>query len=164
MLLLVKTYGLRAGEVVRLRLQDIDWRRDQIYIQQSKTRTDLWLPLTSAVGEALLDYLRHGRPKTSLREVFLRCRAPAGRFVRGSSLTTVVNRRLKSAGIQAEGKHGPHALRYARAVELLRASVPLKSIGDILGHRSAESTETYLKLATEDLRSISLEVPLGARV
>ena len=76
----------------------------------------------------------------------------------------MMNRRLKSAGIQVEGKHGPHALRYARAVELLRASVPLKSIGDILGHRSAASTETYLKLATEDLRSIALEVPLGARL
>jgi integrase/recombinase XerD len=163
-LLLIKTYGLRAGEVVRLRLQDIDWRQDQIHIQQSKTRADLWLPLTPAVGDALLGYLRHGRPKTSLREVFLRCRAPAGGFVRGSSLTTVVNRRLKSAGIQAEGKHGAHALCYARAVELLRASVPLKSIGDILGHRSAEFTQTYLKLATEDLRSISLEIPLGARM
>ena len=164
MLLLVKTYGLRAGEVVRLRLQDIEWRRDQIHIQQSKSRADLWLPLTAAVGEALLDYLRHARPKTQFRQVFLRCRAPAGGFARGSSLTTVMNRRLKSAGIRVEGKHGPHALRYARAVELLRASVPLKSIGDILGHRSAESTETYLKLATEDLRSIALEVPLGARL
>jgi site-specific recombinase XerD len=164
MFLLVKTYGLRAGEVVRLRLQDIDWRRDQIHIQQSKTRADLWLPLTPAVGEALLDYLRHGRPHTSLREVFVRCRAPAGRFVRGSSLTAVVNRRLKGAGIEVDGKHGPHALRYARAVELLRASVSLKTIGDILGHRSAESTEIYLKLATEDLRSIALEVPVGARL
>lgn len=164
MLLLVKTYGLRAGEVVRLRLQDIDWRRDQIHIQQSKTHADLWLPLTPAVGEALLDYLRHGRPQSSLRDVFLRCRAPAGRFVRGSSLTAVVNRRLKGAGIVVEGKHGPHALRYARAVELLRASVSLKTIGDILGHRSAESTEIYLKLATEDLRSIALEVPVGARL
>jgi integrase/recombinase XerD len=162
-LLLIKTYGLRAGEVVRLRLQDIDWRHDQIHIQQSKTRADLWLPLTPAVGEALLDYLRHGRPKTQLREVFLRSHAPAGGFVRGASLYAVLNRRLKRAGIEVQGKHGPHALRYARAVELLRASVPLKSIGDILGHRSAESTEIYLKLATEDLRSISLEVPLGAR-
>lgn len=164
MLLLIKTYGLRAGEVVRLRLQDIDWRRDQIHIQQSKTRADLWLPLTAAVGEALLDYLRYGRLKSRSREVFLRMSAPSGPFTRGSSLYSVLERRLQKAGIQVEGKRGPHALRYARAVELLRASVPLKSIGDILGHRSAESTEIYLKLATEDLRSIALELPLGARL
>ena len=63
-LLLIQTYGLRAGEVVRLRLRDIDWRRDQIHIQQSKTRADLWLPLMPEVGEALLDYLRYGRPKS----------------------------------------------------------------------------------------------------
>lgn len=162
-LLLIKTYGLRAGEVVRLRLEDINWRRDQIRLWQSKTRADLWLPLTPAVGEALLDYLRNGRPQGGWREVFLRAQAPCGPFVRGSSLYSVMNRRLKRAGIQAEGKHGPHALRYARAVELLRASVPLKSIGDILGHRSAESTQIYLKLATEDLRSIALEIPVGAR-
>jgi site-specific recombinase XerD len=164
MLLLIKTYGLRAGEVVRLRLRDIDWRRDQIHIRQSKTRADLWLPLTAEVGEALLDYLRDGRPKGRWREVFLRMCAPCGPFTRGSSLYSVLERRLQRADIQVEGKRGPHALRYARAVELLRASVPLKSIGDILGHRSAESTEIYLKLATEDLRSIALELPLGARL
>lgn len=162
-LLLIKTYGLRAGEVVRLRLEDINWRHDQIRVRQSKTRADLWLPLTPAVGEALLDYLRNGRPRGGWREVFLRAQAPCGPFARGSSLYSVMNRRLKRAGIQAEGKHGPHALRYARAVELLRASVPLKSIGDILGHRSSESTQVYLKLATEDLRSIALEIPVGAQ-
>ncbi len=158
-LLLLKTYGLRAGEVVRLRLQDIDWRHDRLHIQQSKTRAALWLPLLPAVGEALLDYLRHGRPATSRREVFLRCHAPAGPFARGSSLHAVLRRRLEQAGITVAGRHGPHALRYARAVALLRAGVPLKAIGDLLGHRSAASTEIYLKLATEDLRAVALEVP-----
>jgi integrase len=145
-------------------LQDIDWRRDRIHIQQSKTRADLWLPLTAEVGEALLDYLRDGRTKSHWREVFLRMCAPCGPFTCHSGLYSVLQRRLQRAGIRVEGKRGPHALRYSRAVELLRASVPLKSIGDILGHRSAQSTEIYLKLATEDLRSIALELPLGARL
>jgi len=162
-LLLIKTYGLRAGEVVRLRLPDIDWRRDRLHIQQSKTRAALWLPLMPAVGEALLDYLRHGRPASPRREVFLRCHAPVGPFGRGSSLHGVLTRRLAQAGIAVAGRHGPHALRYARAGELLRAAVPLKAIGDLLGHRSARSTEIYLKLATDDLRAIALEVPGGAR-
>ena len=161
-LLLLQTYGLRAGEVVRLRLQDIDWRRNQIYIRQSKTGADLWLPLMPAVGNALVEYLRHGRPASPSREVFLKLRAPRGPFMRGSALYSVLNRRLKAGGIEVEGRRGPHALRYARAVELLRASTSLKSIGDLLGHRSATSTEVYLKLSTEDLRSISLDVPAGA--
>jgi len=163
MLLLVATYGLRAGEVVRMKLEDIDWRQEQIKVKESKTGADLLLPLMPEVGEAILNYLRRGRPKTHLREVFIRSRAPRGSFTCGSSLYTVFQRRIQQAGIKPEGKHGPHAIRYARATSLLRASVPLKSISDLLGHRSAASTEVYLKLATEDLRSVALDVP-GERV
>jgi site-specific recombinase XerD len=159
MLLLVATYGLRAGEVVRMKLEDIDWRREQIRLKQSKTRAELLLPLTQEVGEAILNYLRRGRPKTHLREVFIRSRAPHGPFTCGSSLYTVFQRRIRQAGIQPEGRRGPHAIRYARATSLLRASVPLKSISDLLGHRSTASTGVYLKLATEDLRSVALDVP-----
>ena len=159
MLLLVVTYGLRAGEVVRLKLEDINWRRDQLRIKQSKTGTDLLLPLMPAVGQAILNYLRKGRPQTSLREVFIKVKAPLGPFARGSSLYTVFSRRIRQAGIKTEGKRGPHAIRYARAMSLLRANVSLKSIGDVLGHRSSAATQVYLKLATEDLRSVALAVP-----
>ena len=159
MLLLIATYGLRAGEVVRMKLEDIDWRREQIRLKQSKTRADLLLPLMPEVGQAVLDYLRRGRPKTHLREIFIRARAPHGPFACGSSLYTVFRRRIQQAGIQPEGKRGPHAIRYARATGLLRANVSLKSISDLLGHRSATSTGVYLKLATEDLRSVALDVP-----
>ena len=70
-----------------------------------------------------------------------------------------ISRRLSAAGVEPSGKHGPHIFRHARAVDLLRASVPQKIIGDLLGHRSAESTIPYLKLATGDLRAIALDVP-----
>jgi integrase/recombinase XerD len=159
MLLLVAKYGLRAGEVVRLTLDDINWRREHIKVTQSKTGADLLLPLMPEIGQAILQYLRRGRPQTQLREVFIRVRAPHGPFARGSSLYAVFRRRIRQAGIKAEGKCGPHAIRYARAISLLRASVPLKSIGDVLGHRSAASTQVYLKLATEDLRSVAVAVP-----
>ena len=159
MLLLIATYGLRAGEVVRMKLEDINWRREQIRLKQSKTRADLLLPLMPEVGQAVLGYLRRGRPKTHLREIFIRARAPHGSFTCGSSLYTVFQRRIQQAGIQPEGKRGPHSIRYARATGLLRASVPLKSISDLLGHRSTASTGAYLKLATEDLRSVALDVP-----
>ena len=115
--------------------------------------------LMPAVGQAILNYLRNGRPQTSLREVFIKVKAPLGPFARGSSLYTVFSRRIRQAGIQTEGKRGPHAIRYARAMSLLRANVSLKSIGDVLGHRSSAATQVYLQLATEDLRSVALAVP-----
>lgn len=158
-LLLLATYGLRAGEITRLRLGDIDWRREQFRITQSKTGRSSQLPLMVPVGEAILEYLRNGRPKSEHREVFLHVRAPHRPFSRGSSLTALVYRHLRRAGIVVVGKHGPHAFRYTRAVSLLRAAVPLKAISDLLGHRSSSSTDSYLKLATDDLRDVGLEVP-----
>jgi len=158
-LMLLSTYGLRAGEVVRLRLDDIDWRADRLRVRQSKSGVESFLPLLPPVGEALLNYLRRGRPQTDVREVFLRVRAPHGAFPWGGSLHTIIHRRLKQAGIEVKGRHGAHAFRFARAVSLLNAAVPLKSIGDLLGHRSAESTEIYLRLTTEDLRAISIDLP-----
>ncbi len=158
-LTLLATYGLRAGEVAQLRLDDIDWRAEKLYVRQTKTGNELFLPLVRAVGDALLNYLRRGRPQTELREVFLHARAPLGPFRGGSSLHGVVAHRLKEAGIQVEGRHGPHAFRFARAGSLLRGTVPVKIIGDLLGHRSAESTEVYLRLATDDLRAVSIDLP-----
>jgi integrase/recombinase XerD len=98
-LMLLATYGLRAGEVVRLRLGDIDCRAGKIHIQQSKTGKELFLPLLPAAGEALLNYLRRGRPQTELREVFLRVQAPLGAFSSDSSLHAVIQHRIKQAGI-----------------------------------------------------------------
>lgn len=158
-LLLLATYGLRAGEITRLRLEDIDWRRERFRITQSKTGRATQLPLMGPVGDAILDYLRHGRPVGEHREVFLRQRAPYSPFVCGSSLGSIVHRRLRQASITVTGRHGAHAFRYARAVSLLRGAVPLKAISDLLGHSSASSTDVYLKLATDDLRDVGLELP-----
>ena len=156
--MLLATYGLRAGEIVRLRLDDIDWRTDRLHIRHSKTGSHSVLPLLPAVGAALLAYLRRGRPRTNVREVFVRAHAPYQGFDSGSTLYTPIRRRLDQAGVQTVGKRGPHAFRHARAVSLLRSGVPPKIIGDVLGHRSAASTTPYLKLATEELRGVALEV------
>lgn len=155
-LLLLATYGLRSGEVRHLAIEDIDWRSDCLRVRHSKTGACSSLPLMPQVGEALLDYLRHGRPKTQRREVFMRSRAPY-RPLR--NLHGEIHRRLLAAGVKPPGKSGPHIFRHARAVAMLRASVPQKIIGDVLGHRSTEATIPYLKLATEDLRTIALDVP-----
>ncbi|MGH9630447.1 MAG: site-specific integrase [Bryobacteraceae bacterium] len=163
MLLMLATYGLRSGEVLRLRLEDIDWREERLRIRQSKTGVESFLPLVPPVGEALLKYLKDGRPETDRREVFLRVRAPFTSLAGGGSLAGIVVRRLRESGIEVKGRHGAHAFRFARALSMLRASVSPKWIGDVLGHRSSSSTQTYLRLATEDLRALSLEIPGGRR-
>jgi integrase/recombinase XerD len=163
-LMLLSTYGLRAGEITGLRLEDVDWRRDIIHIRHKKTGAVSDLPLLPATaGEALLRYLQKSRPQTHFREVFIRCCAPYSPFKAGSNLNRMVRRRLESAGVISTGKHGLHAFRHGRAVSLLRAMVPVKEIGDLLGHRSAESTLVYLKLATEDLRAVAMEIPGAVR-
>lgn len=158
-LMLLANYGIRAGEVTRLRLDDVDWRKEVIRIRQTKTGVTSYLPLLAEVGEAILRYLQKSRPKTSFREIFIRTRAPYRPFESGSSLYTPIRRRIDAAGVPEEGKRGPHAFRHARAVSMIRASVSLKEIGDVLGHRASDSTLVYLKLATDDLRAIALEIP-----
>ena len=160
-LTLLATYGLRAGEIVRLRLDDIEWRREVLRVRHSKTGTHSELPLLREPGEALLRYLERARPPSSYREVFLRVHAPHRPFKCGSILNCVTSARLRAAGISPQGRKGPHAFRHARAVSLLRSGVPLKIIGDVLGHTSAQATGEYLKLATEDLRNVGLELPSG---
>lgn len=158
-LMLLATYGLRAGEVTSLRLSNIDWRNERLRIRHSKTGGHLELPLFPRVGNAILDYLQKGRPKTEAREVFIRTCAPYRGLRNGSVLHRILHKRLVAAGVSPRGKRGPHAFRHGVAVSMLRAAVPAKEIGDVLGHRSAASTIPYLKLATEDLRHVALEIP-----
>lgn len=158
-LMLLTTYGLRAGEIVALRLDDFDWNKEVLRVQHSKTGTYSEFPLLREPGEAVLSYLQESRPQNSYREIFIRLQAPYRPYKSGSVLNCVIATRLREAGIVSQGKKGPHALRHARAVSLLRAGVPLKTIGDVLGHRSEKSTAVYLKLGTEGLRAVGLDLP-----
>jgi integrase/recombinase XerD len=157
---LLTTYGLRGGEITKLKLEDIDWRNNVLRICHSKTFAHSELPLLPEPSEAVLDYLRHERPKTQRREVFLRIKAPFCRLT-VTALHAVLSRYIKAARVKPLGKRGPHAFRHARAVSLLRNKVPLKVIGDVFGHRAPRSAMAYLKLATEDLRAIALDIPTG---
>ena len=156
--MLLTTYGLRAGEIKALCLADIDWRHERLHIRHTKTGAHSALPLLRGPADALLDYLRHGRPATTARAVFLRSQAPYRPL---TNLQAVVTRRLAAVGVVPAGKRGAHLLRHSRAVSLLRGGVSLKVIGDVLGHRSERSTVPYLKLATEDLRTVALDLPAG---
>ena len=160
-LTLLATYGLRAGEILRLRLSDIDWRHERLRIRHTKTGAQSELPLLPGPAAAILNYLKCGRPATTLREVFLRARAPYRAITSPCTLRRLVTRKLQDVDVVLTGKRGSHVFRHSRAVSLLRNGVPIKVIGDLLEHRSERSTGAYLKLATEDLRSVALDLPAG---
>lgn len=158
-LMLLSTYGMRAGEIAGLCLSDIDWRHERLRVRHSKTGACSELPLLRAPADALLDYLKHARPETAHREVFLRTQAPYRPLRRGGAIYSTVRRRLEAVGVTLTGKRGPHVFRHSRAVSLLDGGIPIKVIGDVLGHRSEQSTAVYLKLATADLRAVALQAP-----
>ena len=158
MLFLVAAYGLRVGEVAALRLDHIHWRAGRLRVPCRKVDHPLVLPLTDSVASTLLDYLREGRPADApSRELFLRSRAPAGPLT-SSAVTMVFERRARRSGLQIP-YFGAHCVRHSYAVHLLRSGTSLKTIGDLLGHRNAESTSVYLRLATEELRGVALSLP-----
>lgn len=157
MLLLIATYGLRSSEVAALRLEDVEWRVSRIRVSRPKTKSQLDLPLTDEVAAAILDYVRHARPNLPRREIFLRVRTPAGPLPR-TGVTSAFKSWTRRSGL-AIPHHGPHCLRHSLAVHLLRQGAALKAIGDVLGHRSIESTAVYLRLHVADLRDAALDLP-----
>ncbi len=158
MLLLIASYGLRVSEVASLALDDIQWRARVVRVPRPKVGTPLALPLTDEVAAALVAYLRHRSGEAGERRLFLRVRAPRGP-VRSTAVSDVFDVWAARAGVHVPGLGGPHCLRHALAMHLLRQGAPLKTIGDLLGHRSAESTGIYLRLQVEDLRDVALPLP-----
>lgn len=157
--LLIATYGLRASEVVAITLDDIRWRQGSLRIQQRKTSSPLELPLTNEVLCALVKHLKRTPPPAPYRRVFLRMRAPIG-VLKPTAITEAFQAMVRKSGLDISFQ-GPHCLRHSYAVHLLKNGTPLKIIGDILGHSTAESTSMYLRLATGDLREVCLAIPGG---
>lgn len=160
MLLLIATYGLRAGEIASLTIDDVSWRTQQIRVSRPKVGTPLLLPLTDYVATALVDYLRHARAPSRYRHLFLRLRVPPGPIY-ATAVADVFDVWAARAAIPdlPPRAGGPHCLRHSVAVHLLRQGTPLKTIGDLLGHRSAEATCDYLRLQLQDLRDVALPLP-----
>lgn len=153
LLLLLVVYGLRAGEVTKLRLKDFDWERELLTVRSGKLQPPRTYPLCHPVGDAVLRYLSKVRPRSEFREVFLRLRAPF-RPLAPDGLGEVVRRRLKSLGLKIGGHAGSHALRHACATHLLAQGLSLKEIGDHLGHHSPEATRVYAKVDLNSLRLV----------
>ena len=157
MFLLIATYGLRISEVVAITVDDIHWRQSRLRIHQSKTSSPLELPLTNEVSTALVKHLKRTPPSPPYRRIFLRMRAPIG-ILKRTAVADTFQAVVQKSGLRIPFQ-GPHCMRHSLATHLLKNGTPLKTIGDILGHRSAASTSAYLRLATGDLREVSLPVP-----
>jgi site-specific recombinase XerD len=158
-LLLLARLGLRAGEVVHMALDDIDWDAGEIAIR-GKGRGEDRLPLPRDVGEALAGYLRQGRPRCSSRRVFIRLRAPNQGFAGPGAIGNVVRRALSRAGLNPAFK-GAHLLRHSLATRMLRAGASLAEIGEILRHRHPSTTEIYAKVDLAALRTVAQPWPGG---
>jgi integrase/recombinase XerD len=158
MFFLMATYGLRSCEIVALTLDDLQWRAGLIRIPQPKTGKALELPLTDEAANVLIEYLRKVPCPTGYRNLFLRMRAPIG-ILKPTGVSGAFKSWSRRSGLGIPFQ-GPHCIRHSYAVHLLRQGTSLKAIGDLLGHRYADSTASYLRLATEDLREVGLSVPL----
>ena len=158
-MLLLATYGLRIGEAVRLRLEDIDWRRDRISFHHRKAGGPLVLPLTAEVGEALITYLREARPPAAHPEVFLCAKGqPRPLGTDCFALRARLKQYMACAGIGSR-KAIPHALRHSLASRLLEKDEPLEVIAGLLGHTSLWSTFIYAKADIDHLREVALDLP-----
>ena len=159
MLLLISRLGLRAGEVVDLTLDDLNWTEGTISIRGPSQRVDR-LPLPSDVGAALVDYLRHGRPACSARNVFVRTRAPQRALLGPSAVSCMVRRALRRAGIESPTK-GAHLLRHSLATQMLGGGASLGEIAEILRHRNPQTTTIYAKVDLVSLHALALPWPGG---
>jgi site-specific recombinase XerD len=159
-LLLLARLGLRAGEVVAMRLCDLDWRSGELTVRGKGMRRDR-LPILQDVGEALVAYLREGRPECSSPQVFLRLQAPYRGLAQATSvgsIGSIVRRALQRAGLDPRHK-GAHLLRHTLATEMLRQGASLREIAQILRHRNTQTTEIYARVDLDALRDLTQPWP-----
>lgn len=159
--LLLARLGLRSGEVAFLELDDLDWNAALVSVR-GKGGQRTALPLPAEVGAAIAAYVRHGRPRSSSRRVFLRSKAPVRGFLRQSAIGSMIRHALQRAGIQAPTT-GAHQFRHALATQMLRRGASLAEIGEVLRHRSPQTTTIYAKVDLTALRTLALPWPGGAR-
>jgi site-specific recombinase XerD len=160
-LLLLARLGLRAGEVVTLTLEDIDWESGLITVR-GKGKRVAQMPLPVEAGAAIADYLRQARPDCSSRRVFIRQNAPLVGFANSIAICSLVDRALERAGVEFAYR-GSHLFRHSLATEMLKQGASLCEIGDLLRHRRPDTTAIYAKVDIVSLRSIALPWPGGNR-
>lgn len=160
MVLLAARYGLRVSDIIGLRYCNLDWANNRIVLFQQKTGKKMELPLSEEVGNAIIEYLKFGRPD-DINEpyVFITAHAPYGKLTSAGMHRTITDYMRQADIGYEERKHGPHALRHSLATNLLSSNEPIPVISEILGHSSTESTMCYLRVDFNQLKQCALEVP-----
>lgn len=157
-LLLLARLGLRAGDIVQMRLQDIDWKGAWVHVS-GKSRRQTRLPLTQEVGDAIVSYLQKGRPRSHTDTLFLRSRAPFRGFRAHPAVSVIVARALRRAEIKRPGRGAAHLLRHSVASSMLRQGASLQELSALLRHRSIETTQIYAKIDVTALQQIAQPWP-----
>jgi integrase len=154
MMLLLTSYGMRSKEVAALQLDDIDWQQAQLHVSGRKGGHATIYPLSATVGEAVIDYLRCGRPDVEHRDLFLTTKSPYTPISHwcASQRAGVY---IRAAGIEVR-RPGSHTFRHSCVQRLVDADVPFKVIGDYVGHRVPQSTMIYGKVAIHKLRALAI--------
>ena len=160
-LLLLARLGLRAGEIVALQLDDVDWVNAQLTVRSKKGDGWARLPLPIDVGRALARYLKV-RPPSPYRNVFVRGYAPYTPFVASGPISVLARKAIERADVKS-ARTGAHVFRHSLATEMLRRGASLDEIGRVLRHRHPDSTAIYAKVDLNALRGLALPWPGGAR-
>jgi integrase len=156
-LLLAARYGLRPSDIRRLKLDEIDWRSARIDLRQLKTGRPLALPLLPDVADAITAYLRDGRPASPTRTVFLRHRAPFEPFAAQNNLMAIMRQAMRRADLAARtGRRGLYLFRHTLATSLLSSGRQIKTIADVLGHASTDTTYGYTRVDLASLRAVAI--------
>jgi site-specific recombinase XerD len=157
--LLLARLGLRAGDIIHLRLQDIDWKTGSIQVC-GKGRRQTMLPLSQEVGNAMVAYLKKGRPQSEADAFFIRCRAPFRQLGSGSNVSQIVDRALCRAHVSRPSRGAAaHLFRHSLATSMLRHGASLQEVGAVLRHRSVQTTQIYSKVDLPALRKIAQPWP-----
>jgi len=158
-LVLAAYLGLRVSDIARLRFDNLHWDQNTIFLRQYKTGKDIILPLLPVVGNAILDYIQYGRPKSDEKYIFLLVISP---FlpIPAQTIAGMINRRFSHVGLKlTDRRHGGHALRYSLVKELLDNKEALPVISEVLGHKNASSTRHYIRIDSKSLGQCALDVP-----
>lgn len=162
-LLLIIKLGLRKIDIINLKFKDINWSNKTINLVQQKTKTAISLPLIEDVGWAIIDYIKNGRPKSDLENIFLTHNKNICSFSKNhGNFYAIITKYMKKAGIpiNKDKKNGVHSLRHTLASEMLKQSTPIETISSVLGHVNSNVTSIYLKIDIEKLRECIMEVPI----
>ncbi len=161
-LLLATEYGWRAKDITRFSFGQIDWDKSVIRFDQHKTDVSVEFPLLSSVGNAIIDYLKHGRPKTDACEVVVsHLGSTRGESLSSPTIHSIVTKYLRRAGIKgwSKKKHGPHAMRHSLATNLLKKNVAMPIISTVMGHQRTETTNIYISVDYDKLKACALPMP-----